>query len=117
MFADNIKRLRESKNMSQAELAKEFNVAQQTVGKWEKGITTPPPEKLKEIATYFNCSIDYLMEHESPADTIRSMLGAEKPDPKKELLYALIRRIPHKKIPEAQALLEVLARDDYNNMA
>ena len=115
MFADIIKSLRESKGMSQAELAKEFNVAQQTVGKWEKGITTPPPEKLKEIATYFNCSIDYLIGHETPIENMRRMLGAEKPDPKKELLYALIRRIPNKKIPEAQAMLAFLAQDD--NMA
>ena len=38
MFAQKVHSLRMERKMSQLELVKKFNVAQQTVGKWENGL-------------------------------------------------------------------------------
>ena len=39
MLSENIRRLRESKGLSQGELAVRLNVVRQTVSKWERGVS------------------------------------------------------------------------------
>lgn len=58
---ENLKKLRKSKGLSQAAFAKEIHASQNTVSQWEKGVRQPNNETLKEIAKYFNVSIDYLL--------------------------------------------------------
>lgn len=41
MLSENIRRLRESKGLSQGELAVRLNVVRQTVSKWERGLSVP----------------------------------------------------------------------------
>ena len=65
MFAKRLKVLRAEKDITQAEFAKIIGVAQQTVGSWEKGKSTPSYELLNKIADYFNVSSDYLLGRES----------------------------------------------------
>ena len=66
MLGDNIKRLREQREMPQSELAKHCNVTQQAVGLWERNKTAPDYETLKKIAMLFNVSTDYLLDQEKP---------------------------------------------------
>ncbi len=40
-FADNVKRLREEKGLTQAELAGQVNVAQSMIAQYEKGLKVP----------------------------------------------------------------------------
>ena len=61
MFATRLKKLRVSKDITQAEFAQIIGVAQQTVGSWEKGNSTPNYEMLNKIADYFDVSADYLL--------------------------------------------------------
>lgn len=65
MFARRLKILRAEKDITQAEFANIIGVAQQTVGSWEKGKSTPSYELLNKIADYFNVSADYLLGRES----------------------------------------------------
>lgn len=60
-FADKFKELRQSKNVSQKDLATYFNVAQTTISKWEKGERTPNYEMLKTIADYFQVNPNYFL--------------------------------------------------------
>lgn len=60
-FSSIMKSLRESQNLSQEKLADILNVAQQTVGKWERGITVPRQPMLIKIAKYFHVSTDYIL--------------------------------------------------------
>ena len=53
--------LRKAKGINQIELAKELNVNQNTISRWEKGERDPNPDMLKTIAAYFNVSVDYLL--------------------------------------------------------
>lgn len=56
-----IKAERAMAKVSQRELAYVLEVAPMTVAKWEADIDKCPCGKIKQMATYFNCSVDYLM--------------------------------------------------------
>ena len=53
MLGDNLKKLRQSRGLSQEEMAGKLNVVRQTVSKWEKGLSVPDSEMLMEIARQF----------------------------------------------------------------
>jgi transcriptional regulator with XRE-family HTH domain len=61
---EKLTKLREAKNLSQRQLAKELNISAGTISKIEsedqKNITI---DKLLAVAKYFNVSTDYLLEH------------------------------------------------------
>ncbi|WP_184618662.1 LexA family protein [Thermosipho japonicus] len=56
---EKIKILRQQKGISQARLAKDLNVAQQTISHYETGRVEPSLEMLKTLADYFGVSLDY----------------------------------------------------------
>lgn len=58
---ERLRSLRESKNLKQSELAQAFNVSQSTIAMWESGKRDPDSDSIKQIADYFNVSIDYLL--------------------------------------------------------
>ena len=57
---ERLKKLRLSRHMSQADVAKLIGVERVTYLQYEKG-TNKPVRKLKELANLFNVSIDYLL--------------------------------------------------------
>ena len=61
MFGDKLKKIRESKGISQAILAKNINVSQQAIASWEVNRSSPSPETIKIIADHFNVNSDYLL--------------------------------------------------------
>lgn len=61
-IADNIKRLRAEKGVTQQELADAVCVSFQTVSKWENDITTPDVSMLPKLSVFFGVTIDKLFE-------------------------------------------------------
>ena len=61
MLAQNIKKARNDRHLSQRALADIIGVSQQTVGSWEVGRTSPDNEMLKKLAAFFKVSVDYLL--------------------------------------------------------
>lgn len=61
MFSSRIKALRKEKKKTQNDLATYLKVRRSTYGEYERGIITPPYDKIKAIADYFEVSVDYLM--------------------------------------------------------
>ncbi|ABR47108.1 transcriptional regulator, XRE family [Alkaliphilus metalliredigens QYMF] len=57
-----IKELRQEKDFSQIQLAKQFDITQQTISNYESGVREPSITTLKNLADFFNVSIDYLLE-------------------------------------------------------
>lgn len=55
--------MRQQHNLSQQKLADILHVSQQSIYKYENGITVPDIETLILMADYFNTSIDYLVEY------------------------------------------------------
>ena len=61
MLMNQLKKLREGKDISQAKLAKDLGVAASTIGMYESGRREPDYEMLEKIADYFNVNIDLLL--------------------------------------------------------
>lgn len=64
MLGEKIKLCRESKKMTQVEIAEILGVKPATVSKYESGILEPNIESLKKLAELFNISIDELLKED-----------------------------------------------------
>ena len=60
-ISERIKELREKQNLTQSGLAKKLNITRSAVNAWEMGISIPNVEKLVELSSLFNVSVDYLL--------------------------------------------------------
>jgi len=60
-FPKRLKELRESRKMTQQELANVFNISRSAITKYENGERSPDPETLQKFAEFFNVSVDYLL--------------------------------------------------------
>lgn len=79
MLSKNIRAIRESRGLSQEELAIKLNVVRQTVSKWERGLSVPDADMLVSISDALDASVGTLLgeavlEHE--ADSLNAI--AEK---------------------------------------
>jgi len=63
-FAENLKQLRKSNQLSQEELAEILNVSRQAVSKWEQGIGYPEVETLLLLSRKLSISLNSLMATE-----------------------------------------------------
>lgn len=74
-FSDNLKEIRNKRNITQEQLAELLSVSRQTVSKWESGIGYPETETLLFLAKELNVSLDYLFSERCnmvrPASTKR----------------------------------------------
>ena len=61
MLNQQIRKLRQARNMSQVELAKVLGVTKQSVSNWENDNIQPSVEMLIRIAGAFSVSTDYLL--------------------------------------------------------
>jgi len=59
-IGNNIKRLRQQKNLTQDQVAEKLGVSYQAISKWETNANTPDISMLPEIANLFGVSIDML---------------------------------------------------------
>lgn len=67
-IGERIAYLRERRGMSQAQLAKELNIAQSTLAMWERGKRGLKDDVIKQLAEYFSVSSDYLLGIENEDD-------------------------------------------------
>ena len=67
MVSDRIKHLRETKAMTQSDLAKELGITRSSVNAWEMVISVPSTQYIVELASIFKVSTDYLLGVESSA--------------------------------------------------
>ena len=62
MLGEQIHALRTARNLSQVQLAERLGVTKQSVSNWENNNILPSVDMLKQIANFFHCSTDYLLE-------------------------------------------------------
>lgn len=60
-LADRIKSLRESAELTQAEIARILGISRSGVNAWEMGLSVPSTQYIVELAKQFNVSTDYLL--------------------------------------------------------
>ena len=61
IISKNIVSLRNSENMTQAELAEKLNYSDKAVSKWERGDSLPDVIVIKQIADIFGVTVDSLL--------------------------------------------------------
>jgi transcriptional regulator with XRE-family HTH domain len=86
MVAERIKNLREQANFTQAALTHKLGVTRSSVNAWEMGVSLPSTHYLKELASIFNVSADYLLGLDS-SSTI-SVAGLSDVDV--DMIYRLV---------------------------
>ena len=64
-FAENLKKLRKDKEITQEKLAEVLGVTSQSVSRWELNICYPDLELLPIIANYFGVTIDSLLSNDA----------------------------------------------------
>ena len=65
MIAEKVKKLREQKGLSQAELARLLGITRSSVNAWEMGISVPSTQYIVDLAGVFDISTDYLLGGDS----------------------------------------------------
>ena len=63
-----IKTARESKNMTQEQLANVLKVSRSTVAMWESNTVKPRANTLIELSKLFSCSVDELLGMENNSE-------------------------------------------------
>ena len=58
---NNLKQIRNSKDLLQTKVAMDLNITQETVSSYETGRVFPSSDMLIKLADYYNTSIDYLL--------------------------------------------------------
>ena len=73
-FSNRLETLRKSINLSQSELAKILNIDRTSVVHYENSNSgrIPRPDTLKQIADFFDVSIDYLLDHTDDSEVTTS---------------------------------------------
>lgn len=61
-----IRRLREAKGMTQAELARAVKASKPTVCMWESGTRRPGLDYLLALADVLECSVDMILGRDAP---------------------------------------------------
>ena len=64
MFNEKLKNLREHQELSQAEVSARLSMPKSTYSRYETGASEPNFKTLKELANFYDVSIDYLLENE-----------------------------------------------------
>lgn len=65
-----LKKLRKEKNLTQEQLAEQFNVSGRTVSRWETGINMPDISILVNLAEFYNVSIPEIIDGERKSETM-----------------------------------------------
>lgn len=65
MFADKLKQLRKSRNITQTQLASDMQVTKGAIGMWETNKRVPDIDMLKRLANFFGITVDELLGNES----------------------------------------------------
>lgn len=74
---ENLRRIREKKNITQTRLSVDIEVSQELISHYETGKSKPNIETLIKLAEYFNCSTDFLLERTNNPSTIKDLNNAD----------------------------------------
>ena len=61
IFGDRVKELREDRNLTMGDLARQLGTHQQNVSRWEAGNTIPGGDTLIMLSKFFNVRTDFLL--------------------------------------------------------
>lgn len=88
IFCERLKNLREHHGWSQRQVADLINIKYQTYYNYESGRREPSIDILTQLATFFNCSVDYLIGLSDVPKQLNTTYGSDEDiyEIKKEIL-------------------------------
>lgn len=75
MVFNNLRSIREDRDLKQRELAELLNVSQNTYSQYETGTIALTAEVLLKLADFYHCSIDFLLDRTDDPTFIPSNRG------------------------------------------
>ena len=88
-FGNKLKHLRESKNITQKELAEKLGIVKSSVSAYEMDRTYPSISILREICTIFNVSADYMLGLTDDIVRQDSMLTDKQVEVVRQMIHGL----------------------------
>lgn len=101
----NLKILRKKHMLSQQKLADILHISQQSVYKYENNITSPDIETLKNMADFFETSIDYLVDYTDIPNRFEPTVTLSVNEEEQKLIHKY-RRLTPKQRNLIQAILD-----------
>ena len=80
-IGEKISKLRKNKHLTQEELGNEMSVSRQAIQKWESGVSLPDVYKLKQLADFFNVTVDYFLNEDEVDKTLESINNTIQKEP------------------------------------
>lgn len=74
---ENLRLIREKRNINQLKLALEVGVTQESISKYENDTAFPSKDVLIKLSDYLNCSIDYLLGRTDNTSLNKEKISAE----------------------------------------
>ncbi|MCP4133116.1 MAG: helix-turn-helix transcriptional regulator [bacterium] len=105
-LSDKIRLLRKERNLTQEKLGDLVGVHTVHIGKYETGKSSPSSETLKNLASVFEVSIDYLM-----FDDAKNMASTKITDQRLLYLFEEIDSFPAEEKEHIKYILEAIVRD------
>lgn len=105
-----LKKLRTDKGSTQKDLADELHVSFQTVSKWENDENEPDIATLKELAKFYGCSVDYLIDESDAEIKEEEPEAKEAPSAPAVKMSGHICEKCHKDIPEGDVYVDRVAQ-------
>lgn len=105
----NLKLLRAERNLSQQELANILHVSQQSIYKYENGITTPDLDTLIDMADFFHTSIDYLVGYSAISHKIEPVTETSLNEQELAVIHNY-RKLSTKNLTLIETLISELAQ-------
>lgn len=115
-FSDNLKQLRKSKNLKQADLAAYFGVGRTTVTSWENGATIPNIDILDKLATLLDVSADELLGRPQAIDKFKRNDDNIKLLAQYSKLNDIGKKEAVKRVSELCMIPKYTAKEAVNNM-
>ena len=74
---DNLRKIREDKNINQLKLSTDIEVSQELISQYELGKTLPTTPNLLALSKYFKCSVDYLLQKTDISTPVNLLVSTE----------------------------------------
>lgn len=133
VFQIRLKELRESRGLSQADLARAIHTKQSTVAMWENGTNRPRNATLEKLANFFGVSTDYLLgrtddaglgsniqitdENNRPIvldDDALELIDSLRSRPEMKMLFSVSKKATAEDIIKAVKIIEALKDESEN---
>ena len=106
VLGSNIRKLRENRGLTQAQLGEKIGLAESTISLYEAGKREPDNATLARLADFFGVSVDYLLGRTSTTQVSPNAAPAVSPED-----LALLEKLKNLS-PEKRKAIEILAGDD-----